>query len=256
MQRNRVPIPTMKQTLDWQIASITNIKKETPRAASFTLALPGWQPHRAGQHYDVRLTAPDGYQVERSYSIASEPERKGEIDLTVEKIDDGEVSPYLHDILMVGDRIEVRGPIGGYFVWDANTRDPLLLIGGGSGVVPLMSMLRHRAAAKSNVPTVLLYSARAPEDLIYYAELEKLRAQDNTLNIFYTLTRTHPADWQGYTRRIDAAMVKEVSAPLGKNIHCFICGPTALVENAANLLVQQKIPANVIKTERFGPSGT
>lgn len=246
----------MKQTLSWQIATITGIKPETARAASFTLALPLWQPHQAGQHYDVRLTAPDGYQVERSYSIASEPERAGEIDLTVEKIDDGEVSPYLHDIVMVGDKVEVRGPIGGYFVWDAMMHDPLLLIGGGSGVVPLMSILRHRAAAKSNVPTALLYSARALDDVIYRDELEKLAAQDSNLKIYYTLTRSHPADWKGYTRRIDAEMLKEIAAPLGKNIHAFICGPTALVENAANTLVQLKLPANAIKTERFGPSGT
>src|SRR5437868_998269 len=142
----------MKRTLEWQIATVTNIKHETARAASFTLALPQWTPHRAGQHYDLRLTAQDGYQVERSYSIASEPERSGAVDLTIEKIDDGEVSPYMHDVVMVGDRVEVRGPIGGYFVWDAQMHDPLLLIGGGSGVVPLMSILRHRAAAKSSVP--------------------------------------------------------------------------------------------------------
>lgn len=246
----------MKQTLNWQIATVTNIKKETARASSFTLALPAWIPHRAGQHYDVRLTAQDGYQVERSYSIASEPERAGQIDLTVEKIDDGEVSPYLHDIVMVGDKVEVRGPIGGYFVWDAMMRDPLLLIGGGSGVVPLMSMLRHRAAEHVNTPARLLYSARSLDEIIYYDELEKLSAQMDGLKIFYTLTRSHPADWKGYTRRIDAAMLQEIAAPLGKNLKAFICGPTALVENAANVLVQIGIPASSVKTERFGPSGT
>jgi ferredoxin-NADP reductase len=244
------------KTLDWQIATVTKIKHETPRAASFTLALPNWMAHRAGQHYDVRLTAPDGYQVERSYSIASEPERAGEIDLTVEKIDDGEVSPYLHDVVMVGDRVEVRGPIGGYFVWDARMHDPLLLIGGGSGVVPLMSILRHRAISKSQVPTALLYSARALDDIIYYDELQALTAHDPTLRVAYTLTRTQPDGWKGYTRRVDAAMVQEVEAPLGKNVHAFICGPTALVENAANILVGLKLPASAIKTERFGPSGT
>lgn len=246
----------MKQTLDWQIATITNIKKETARAASFTLALPNWMQHRAGQHYDLRLTAEDGYQVERSYSIASEPERTGQVDLTIEKIEDGEVSPYMHDIVMVGDRVEVRGPIGGYFVWDATMRDPLLLIGGGSGIVPLMSMLRHRAAAKSSAPTHLLYSSRAFDDIIYYEELEKLRAQMDGLKVVHTLTRSHPNDWKGYTRRIDADMLKEVATPLGKNVRVFICGPTALVENAANVLVQIGIPANAVKTERFGPSGT
>jgi ferredoxin-NADP reductase len=246
----------MKQTLSWQIATVTNIKKETERASSFTLALPTWMPHRAGQHYDLRLTAQDGYQVERSYSIASEPERTGEVDLTIEKIEDGEVSPYMHDIVVVGDKVEMRGPIGGYFVWDAMMPDPLLLIGGGSGVVPLMSMLRHRAAEHVNTPTRLLYSSRALDDIIYYDELEKLSAQMDGLQVVHTLTRAHPADWKGYTRRIDAAMLKEIAAPLGKNVKAFICGPTALVENAANVLVQIGIPASSVKTERFGPSGT
>lgn len=246
----------MKQTLEWQIATVTNIKHETARAASFTLALPHWMPHRAGQHYDLRLTAEDGYQVERSYSVASEPERSGAVDLTIEKIDDGEVSPYMHDVVVVGDRVEVRGPIGGYFVWDAQMHDPLLLIGGGSGVVPLMSILRHRAAAKSSVPAHLLYSARAVEDIIYYEELEALRARGDGLGVFYTLTRSHPQEWNGYTRRIDAEMLRQVTGPLGKNVRAFICGPTALVENAANVLVQIGIPASAVKTERFGPSGS
>lgn len=246
----------MKQTLDWQIATVTAIKHETPRAASFTLALPHWMAHRAGQHYDLRLTAADGYQVERSYSIASEPERSGVVDLTIEKIDDGEVSPYMHDVVVVGDRVEVRGPIGGYFVWDAMMRDPLLLIGGGSGVVPLMSILRHRAAAKSTVPTRLLYSARALDDIIYHDELEALGARADGLGVLYALTRSHPENWKGYTRRIDADMLREVVAPLGKNVRVFICGPTALVENAANALVQIGIPPGAVKTERFGPGGS
>lgn len=246
----------MKQTLDWQLATITEIKQETARAKSFTLTLPQWMPHRAGQHYDLRLTDQDGYQVERSYSIASEPERAGQVDLTIEKIDDGEVSPYMHDVVVVGDRVEVRGPIGGYFVWDSILREPLLLIGGGSGIVPLMSMLRHRAAAKASVRAHLLYSSRALEDVIYYDELQALRAKMDGLEIFHTLTRLHPENWNGYTRRIDAAMLNEVAAPLGKNARVFICGPTALVENAANVLVQIGIPASQVKTERFGPSGT
>jgi ferredoxin-NADP reductase len=246
----------MKRTLDWQIATVTNIKTETARAKSFTLQLPEWMQHRAGQHYDVRLTAEDGYQVERSYSIASEPERAGQVDLTIEKIDDGEVSPYMHDVIIVGDRVEVRGPIGGYFVWDATIREPLLLVAGGSGIVPLMSMLRHRAAAKVSTPTHLLYSSRAFDDIIYYDELEALREKMDGLKVFYTLTRSFPENWKGYTRRIDAAMLREVTAPLGKNVRAFICGPTALVENAANTLVQIGIPASTVKTERFGPSGT
>ncbi len=246
----------MQKILAWQIATITNIKPETARAKSFTLALPQWVPHRAGQHYDLRLTAQDGYQVERSYSIASEPERAGVVDLTIEKIEDGEVSPYMHEVVTVGDQVEVRGPIGGYFVWDAMMREPLLLIGGGSGVVPLMSMLRHRAAANVSTPTHLLYSSRALDDVIYYDELETLREKMNGLKIFHTLTRSHPENWKGYTRRIDAEMLREVAAPLGQHVRVFICGPTALVENAANVLVQIGIPASNVKTERFGPSGT
>jgi ferredoxin-NADP reductase len=246
----------MRQTLDWQIATVTNITRETPRASSFTLALPAWMPHRPGQHYDLRLTAEDDYRVERSYSIASEPERAGQVDLTIEKIDDGEVSPYMHDIVMVGDRVEVRGPIGGYFVWEAAMNGPLLLIGGGSGVVPLMSMLRHRAAQGATNPTRLLYSSRALDDVIYREELEQLQARRDGLEVFHTLTRSHPPDWTGYTRRIDAGMLTEVAAPLGQDARVFVCGPTALVENAANTLVQLGIPASAVKTERFGPSGT
>ena len=245
----------MKPTLNWQIASIRDVKPETPKVKSFTLTLPAWTRHRAGQHYDLRFTAADGYQVQRSYSIASEPEREGEIDITVERINDGEVSPYLHDILVPGDRIEARGPIGGYFVWDASMNDPLLLIAGGSGVVPLMSMIRHRAAAGGKNPTALLYSSRNFEDVIYFDELEKLRAKDSGLQIFHTLTRSQPPAWKGYARRIDEAMLKEVASPLGKLVQVFICGPTLMVESAANALVKIGINPNQIRTERFGPSG-
>lgn len=246
----------MKRPLEWQVATVTAVKPETPRVKSFTLALPDWMAHRAGQHYDIRLTAEDGYQAQRSYSIASEPEHAGAIDLTIEKIEDGEVSPYLHDVVLPGDRLELRGPIGGYFVWEAPLGGPLLLIGGGSGVVPLMSMIRHRAAARAKVPARLLYSSRAFDDVIYYDELEKLAAPRDGLEVFHTLTRSQPPGWTGYARRIDNAMLREVAEPLGKNVKVFICGPTALVENAANTLVQIGIPANAIKTERFGPSGT
>lgn len=247
----------MNQPLTWQIATVKNIKTETPKVKTFTLSLPNWAPHRAGQHYDVRLTAPDGYQAQRSYSIASEPEHTGEIDLTVEKIDDGEVSPYMHDVLVVGDQIEVRGPIGGYFVWDAK-RDgsPLLLIAGGSGVVPLMAMIRHRAAAGSHVPTRLLFSSRTLDDAIYRAELEKLQSKKDGLEVLYTLTRTQPPGWKGYARRIDQPMLSEVTRPLGKSPQVFVCGPTPLVESAANTLVQIGVPAGQIKTERFGPTGS
>ena len=245
----------MKQTLNWQIASIKDVKPENAKVKSFTLALPAWMRHRSGQHYDLRFTAEDGYQVQRSYSIASEPEREGEIDITVERINDGEVSPYLHDNIVPGDRIEMRGPIGGYFVWEATMTDPLLLIAGGSGVVPLMSMIRHRAAAGGKNPTSLLYSSRNFEDVNYYQELEGLRANDNGLQIFHALTRSQPKDWKGYARRIDEAMLKEVAQPLGKNVQVFICGPTLLVESAANALVKIGIKPDQIRTERFGPTG-
>jgi ferredoxin-NADP reductase len=246
----------MKPTLNWQIASIKEIKPETAHVKSFTLTLPQWTRHRAGQHYDIRLTAEDGYQAQRSYSIASEPEREGEVDLTVERIEDGEVSTYLHDVAIPGDRIEVRGPIGGYFVWEATMHEPLLLIAGGSGVVPLMSMIRHRAATGANNPTSLLYSSRNFEDIIYYNELEKLRAANNGLQVFHTLTRSQPPGWRGYARRIDGAMLKEVAGPLGRSVQVFICGPTLLVESAANELAKIGVPANLIRTERFGPTGT
>lgn len=245
----------MKQTLEWQIASVKEIKPENANVKSFTLLLPQWMRHRAGQHYDIRLTAEDGYQAQRSYSIASEPEREGQVDITVERINDGEVSTYLHDILVPGDRIEVRGPIGGYFVWEAVMREPLLLIAGGSGVVPLMSMIRHRAAAGAKNPTALLYSSRTFEDIIYYVELEKLRSANNGLQVFHTLTRSHPTGWKGYTRRIDQDMLQEVAGPLGRSTQVYICGPTLLVEAAANTLVKIGINSNQIRTERFGPTG-
>jgi len=245
----------MRQTLNWQIASIRDVKPETAKVKSFTLTLPDWMRHRAGQHYDIRLTAEDGYQAQRSYSIASEPEREGEVDITVERINDGEVSTYLHDVLVPGDRIEARGPIGGYFVWEATMTEPLLLIAGGSGIVPLMSMLRHRAVTGGNNPAALLYSSRNFAAIIYYTELEKLRAANSGLQILHTLTRSQPVDWKGYARRIDADMLKEVAQPLGKSVQVYVCGPTLLVENVANTLVKLEIDSDQIRTERFGPTG-
>jgi ferredoxin-NADP reductase len=245
----------MKQTLNWQIASVRDVKPETAKVKTFTLTLPAWTRHRPGQHYDIRLTAEDGYQAQRSYSIASEPERVGEIDLTVERIEDGEVSTYMHDVLIPSDRVEVRGPIGGYFVWEASMGEPLLLIAGGSGVVPLMSMIRHRAATGAQNPTTLLYSSRSFEDIIYYQELEKLSAANGGLQIFHALTRSQPPGWKGYARRIDQDMLKEVARPLGKSAQVYICGPTLLVEAAANGLVKIGIRSDQIRTERFGPTG-
>jgi len=246
----------MKQTIEWQIATVQEIVQETPKVKSFTLGLPKWEEHRAGQHYDVRLTAPDGYQAQRSYSIASAPEQHGVVTLTIERLEDGEVSSYMHDVLVVGDLVEVRGPIGGYFVWEAGMDGPLLLIGGGSGVVPLMSMIRHRAASGSNIPTHVLYSSRTPEDVIYLEELNRLGSARDGLLVYHTFTRAQPPGWTGYTRRIDAQMLAEVAGPLGRGAQVFICGPTLLVEAAANGLVQTGIPAIQIRTERFGPTGT
>jgi ferredoxin-NADP reductase len=245
----------MKRALEWQLATVKAIRTETPDVKTLTLALPDWTAHRPGQHYDVRLTAEDGYSAQRSYSVGSEPERKGEIDLTIERLDDGEVSTFLSDTVTLGDRFEVRGPIGGYFVWDRLIGGPLLLVAGGSGVVPLMAMLRHRAAAGITDPARLLYSARTFEQIIYREELESLAPKDG-LTVAYALTRSQPPGWKGYTRRIDDAMLKEVSAPLGPDALAYICGPTALVEAAADGLERVGLPAEHIRTERFGPTGT
>ena len=245
----------MQPALEWQIGEVTGIRIETPQTKTLTLALPAWMAHRPGQHYDVRLTAPDGYQTERSYSAASEPERVGELDMTVERIDDGEVSPYLDDVLMVGDRLEVRGPIGGYFVWDVSLGGPLLLIGGGSGVVPLMAMLRHRAAQRSSIPTRLLYSSRSADEVIHRTELDGLPRGDGALEIFFTYTRRPPPGWTGYQRRIDPAMLEEVMRPLGAGVLVYVCGPTLLVEAVSNALVAMGLPAERVRTERFGPTG-
>ncbi len=244
----------MKRAIEWQIARVTAIRPETPTVKSITLALPDWTPHLPGQHYDIRLTAEDGYQAQRSYSVASPPERLGEIDITVERIEDGEVSPYLDDVLVVGDRFEVRGPVGGYFVWEVDSGGPLLLVGGGSGVVPLMAMIRHRAAHGSNIPTTLLYSTRSPEQVIYRSELEALARRDG-LDVVYTYTRTQPPGWQGLARRVDRAMLKQVLPGSARSTLAFVCGPTALVETAANALVELGLSPDRVKTERFGPSG-
>jgi len=241
--------------LEWQAGRVTAIRPETRQTKSFTFALPKWMAHRPGQHYDVRLTAPDGYQTQRSYSIASPPERSGEIELTVERIPDGEVSPYLHDVLMRGDQLEVRGPIGGYFVWEVSLGGPLLLVAGGSGVVPLMAMLRHRAAQHSTVPARILYSSRTAEDVIYREELDGMAAGDHAFEAFYTFTRQPPVGWTGYRRRIDAAMLAEVMKPFAGRARVYVCGPTLLVEAVANSLVQMELPIEQIRTERFGPTG-
>ena len=242
--------------IDWQLATVTAVREETPTVRSFTLGLPRWTGHRPGQHVDLRLTAEDGYSVERSYSIASEPERAGEVDITVERIEDGEVSPFLHGVVVEGDRLEVRGPIGGYFVWEAALGGPLLLVAGGSGVVPLMAMARHRARAGSAVPARLLFSSRGPEEIIYADELERLAAAGDGFEVLHTLTRRQPPGWTGYARRIDEAMLAEALEPLGAATRAYACGPTALVETVANGLVRLGLPPDRIRTERFGPTGT
>jgi ferredoxin-NADP reductase len=246
----------MASQISWRIATVTAIRDETPTVRSFTLGLPDWPGHRPGQHLDLRLTAEDGYSVERSYSIASEPERPGAVDITVERIPDGEVSPFLHEVVVVGDRLEVRGPIGGYFVWETTLGGPLLLVAGGSGVVPLMAMLRHRQRAGSRVPARLLFSSRHAEEIIYRDELDSLDAADDGLDVIHTLTRSRPTGWTGYDRRIDDRMLTEVLEPLGVEAQVYICGPTSLVETAANALVRLGLPHDRVRTERFGPTGT
>jgi len=202
---------------------------ETPRTKSLVLEVSGWEGRKAGQHVDVRLTAEDGYQAQRSYSIASAPEDERLV-LTVERLEDGEVSPYLTDVLMARDKLELRGPIGGYFAWEAADGGPLFLIAGGSGVVPLMAMIRHRAAVGSDVPTRLLYSSRSYEEIIYRKELENLATPDGSLEVVHTLTRSKPESWSGYDRRIDTEMLAEVSLSPEERSLTFVCGPTPLVE--------------------------
>jgi ferredoxin-NADP reductase len=236
--------------LSWRVAKVVDVVAETPRVHSLILDCPGWPRHQAGQHVDVRLTAPDGYQAQRSYSIASAPEDEHLV-LTVERLDDGEVSPYLFDVLDIGDELELRGPIGGFFVWSTPLGGPLLLIAGGSGVVPFRSILRHRAATESTVATRLLYSARSMSDVIYREEFTRL----GDVSVVLTLTREWPAEWTGYRRRVDMELLREVAwAPADAPL-VYICGPSAFVESAANALVDLGHDAARIRTERFGPTG-
>ena len=246
----------MVSPIVWRLGTVTGVRDETASVRTLTLGMPDWPRHRPGQHLDLRLTAEDGYSVERSYSIASEPERVGEVDITVERIPDGEASPFLHDVVVVGDRLEVRGPIGGYFVWEAAVGGPLFLVAGGSGVVPLMAMARHRRRAESRVPARLLFSSRHAEDIIYRDELQQLATATDGFEVIHTLTRSRPAGWTGYERRIDERMLAEVLEPLGVTARAYVCGPTALVEVAANALLRLGLPADRIRTERFGPTGT
>jgi ferredoxin-NADP reductase len=249
--------------LAWRIGEVVETRPATPRTRSLFLEVPGWEGHRAGQHVDVRLTAEDGYQAQRSYSIASAPEERS-LELVVERLDDGEVSPYLTDELRTGDKLELRGPIGGWFVWEAKDGGPLFLVAGGSGIAPLMAMIRHRAvmamirhraAAGSEAPSRLLYSSRSREDIIFADELDHLAASDGSLEVVHTLTRSQPPGWTGYARRIDDEMLAEVAPSPEQRPLVFVCGPTPLVESVATTLVGLGHDAGRIKTERFGPTG-
>ena len=246
--------PVLARRLEWQLAEVRDIVVETYRVKSLLLHVTGWQGHLPGQHVDIRLTAEGGYQAQRSYSIASPPEDEL-LTLTVERVADGEVSPYLVDDLRAGDRFELRGPIGGYFVWTVATRGPLCLVAGGSGIAPLMAMLRHRARRKVRTPALLLYSSRSLEDIIYREELDAMARRDRDLRVVHTLTRTHPEGWIGHRGRIDKALLAEACFPPEQNPNIFVCGSTPLVEDVSRLLVELGHDAFTIKTERFGPSG-
>jgi ferredoxin-NADP reductase len=248
--------PAATRALSWQPATVEHIAVETHRVKSFTLRVPKWASHRPGQHVDVRLTAPDGYQAQRSYSIASAPEQKGVIDLTIELIAEGEVSPFFHEIVRLDDTIDVRGPIGGPFTWTVPSGGPLLLVGGGSGVVPLMSMLRHRANVDPDVPALLLYSSRCPEEVIYREQLDRWAMSDAKLEVVHTFTRAQPSGRSGYTRRVDREMLVDVMRRIAEPSHVYVCGPTGFVEAVADGLVALAVAPAIIRTERFGPSGT
>jgi ferredoxin-NADP reductase len=239
----------------WQSATVVSIREETHRVKTIRFAVSDWPGHRAGQHADIRLTAEDGYRAERSYSIATPPELSP-LELTVERLEDGEVSPFLTDVLQPADTIQLRGPIGGHFVWSASERrPPLLLLGGGSGIVPLMCMLRHRRLSGSTVPAALLYSARTRQDVIYREELEDLARTDPRFTLRITLTRDSAPGWTGAVGRCDLPMVRTLLTALGGGADCFVCGSAGFVEAASALLVEAGQPVSAIRTERFGPTG-
>ncbi len=264
-------VPARPARLGWQQATVVSVVAETYRAKTFKLRPAEWRPFKPGQHFDVRLTAPDGYQAQRSYSVATAPEATETFDLTVELMPGGEVSPFFHDVVQPGDALEVRGPIGGPFTWAVHDGGPVLFIAGGSGIVPIMSMLRHR---RSHLPSLLegaerpgggdeaapdallLYSSRSIEDVIYRAELDLMAANDSSVQLFHALTRKQPQGWPGYARRVDREMVLECMGRLGAPKLTFICGPTAFVEAAADAVVAAGAPSGSVHTERFGPSGT
>jgi ferredoxin-NADP reductase len=236
----------------WLVAAVAETIPETPVAVTLRLDVPDWPGHRAGQHIDIRLTAEDGYSAQRSYSIASAP-GADRLELTVVRFDDGEVSPYLTTDVDVGDQLEMRGPIGGYFVWEPSDKRPVLLVGGGSGVVPLMAMLRHHHDLDHQSDMHLIYSARTEADVLYEQELAKLASAHRSVDI--TLTRETPPGWSGRTGRVDSALLSQLGWPPAADPQCFVCGPTAFVEAVANTLVALGHRASNIRTERFGPTG-
>ncbi len=246
--------PVVSQRKIWRVAEVVETAEETPRVRTLKLNVADWPGHVPGQHVDVRLTGEDGSQAQRSYSITSPPEVR-EISLAVERLEEGEVSPYLASEVRPGDRFELRGPIGGYFVWTVEKGGPLVLIAGGSGIAPLMSMLRHRAVQKAKFPATLLYSARRYEEIIFREELDRMAASDPNLQVAYTLTREQPASWHGGNKRIDRdSLMTFVPAP-GDRPQIYVCGPSGLVENTAKLLVEIGHARGCIRTERFGPTG-
>lgn len=250
MEGTAVPRRLSSGPRPWEVATVTAVTTETPTVRTIGLGVRSWPGHRAGQHLDVKLTAEDGYSAERSYSIAAAADDP--VAITVERLDDGEVSPYLTEDLRVGDELEIRGPVGGYFVWETADGGPLLLVAGGSGIVPLRAILRQREHSGSDVPVKLLYSARDQSELIYRDELDGYR---DGVEIIYTLTRQQPAGWTGYTRRVDSALLAEAAWPAGKNPLAFVCGPTSFVETVAGALVALGYEPGRIKTERFGGMG-
>jgi len=244
----------LPRRLSWQLGTVADRVDETKRTKSIVLDVPQWPGHRAGQHIDVRLTAEDGYQAERSYSIASAPE-DGQLVVTVERLEDGEVSPYLADELRPGDELELRGPIGGYFVWEQPLGGPLLLVAGGSGIVPFRSILRHWANGSRSVPARLLYSSRSLSDVIYRDQLMRF-ASDDGVDVQLTLTREWPEDWDGHRGRIDRELLSEIAWSPQERPLVYVCGPSSFVETAAQALVDIGHDPSRIRTERFGPTGT
>ena len=239
----------------WHIGTVTALHNETVTARTITLEVPDWPGHVAGQHVDVRLTAPDGYSAVRSYSIASAPNPERRVELTVERLPDGEVSPYLTQEVAVSDRLELRGPIGGWFVWRTQQGEPIQLIAGGSGIVPLMAMVRARGAAGSTAPFRLLYSVREPGAVFYLDELQAFSDQDSSLSVSYAYTRATPKGWPRPSGRIDAALIANTTWPSKLAPTCYVCGPTPFVENAAGFLSACGNDPDKIRTERFGPTG-